>query len=468
MDKPTEQEHTTQLASQPPAEVNNLLAILQQATSTEAESDSGGPPAATGDKQTIFLISPDMQFAEDLARQIAYFGYTVPIFTHLAGIVDRVVQTRPAAMIVDHIFLEGDPTGAETLVALQHHTTPTLPIIFVADQGSMDARLQAVRANGIAYFTKPIDVGPLIDTLDKWTAAVPEEPYRILLVDDSPMMAYYNSAILKRAGMTTAVVTNPRLVVPPLIELNPDLILIDMYMPECTGMELAAVIRQQESYVSTPIVFLSGETDIDKQLDALKLGGDDFLTKPIQPNHLVSAVTSRVKRSRTLRSFMVRDSLTGLLNHTTMKEQLASELGRAQRQQTPLVYGILDIDHFKLVNDTHGHPTGDRVIKSLSRLLQQRLRKTDVIARYGGEEFAVILPQTTTAAAVKVLDDLRTGFAQIRHQSESGPFHATFSCGLASFPHYNDAQQLTDAADKVLYTAKQLGRNRVVAAEAPP
>jgi len=139
-----------------------------------------------------------------------------------------------------------------------------------------------------------------------------------------------------------------------LFEFTPDLILIDLYMPECNGTDLAKVIRQLDAFVSIPIVFLSAESNLDKQLFAMGLGGDDFLTKPIQSQHLISSVTSRIRRSRMLRSFMVRDSLTGLLNHTAIKDLLDGEVAGAIRQKKPLSFAMIDIDHFKQINDSYG------------------------------------------------------------------------------------------------------------------
>jgi diguanylate cyclase (GGDEF)-like protein len=266
---------------------------------------------------------------------------------------------------------------------------------------------------------------------------------------------------LKRAGMETRIVPDPMQIVAHLQDFNPDLILMDMYMPGCTGIELAQVIRQMENFVSVPIVYLSAETDKDRQLEAMEQGGDDFLTKPIKPGHLVSAVTSRVIRYRRLRSLMMVDGLTGLLNHTTTKENLARELLRARREGSPLSLAMLDLDRFKLVNDQFGHAMGDRVLKSLARLLRQRLRRTDIIGRYGGEEFAVILPNTPADAGFRLMNDLREAFAELVHHSEDIGFRTTFSCGLASAPPYAELVDLSNAADRALYTAKREGRNRV-------
>jgi diguanylate cyclase (GGDEF)-like protein len=196
----------------------------------------------------------------------------------------------------------------------------------------------------------------------------------------------------------------------------------------------------------------------------MSLGGDDFLTKPIRPEHLVSSVSSRIERSRLLRSFMVRDSLTGLLNHTAIKDQLEREVARAKRQGMPLSFAMIDIDRFKRVNDTYGHPVGDRVIKSLSRLLKQRLRANDVVGRYGGEEFAVIMVDTDGSAALKVLEGIREAFSCLRQVADGNEFFVTFSGGVADVADFDDAIKLGDSADKALYEAKHAGRNRLVLA----
>ena len=421
-------------------------------------------PRPGGDNRLIFLVEDDQDLAQDLALQIGYFGYTVRIFPQLAGLKRAIDQTPPGAIVTDVIFSEGDLAGIETIAEIQQARETLIPVIFISIRDDLTARLQAVRAGGCAYLTKPIDVGVLLDRLNLLTTNRTPEPHRVLIVeDDAPLAAHY-AFILQQAGMDTTVVAAPMKMMQLLVDFSPDLILMDVYMDECDGRELASVIRQQDAYVGVPIVFLSRETDPNKQLAALHLGGDDFLTKPIGPEHLISAVKSRVERAQTLRSFMVRDSLTGLLNHTTTKRQLSIEVARARRRNAPLAFAMIDIDHFKSVNDTYGHITGDRILKNLSQLLPQRLRRTDVIGRYGGEEFAIVLPDTDGPTAVKVLDEIRAGFAQVRHQHEDTSFFVTFSCGIAGFPDYETESVINEATDRALYAAKREGRNRVALA----
>jgi diguanylate cyclase (GGDEF)-like protein len=231
-------------------------------------------------------------------------------------------------------------------------------------------------------------------------------------------------------------------------------------MPACSGTELAKVIRHNDRYVSVPIIYLSAEDDLDKQLDAMSEGGDDFLTKPIKPRHLIATVRNRAARARNLRARMVRDSLTGLYNHTHTLQLLEDARSRARRSGTPLSFAMLDIDFFKKVNDTYGHPMGDRVIKSLALFLKQRLRKTDHIGRYGGEEFAVVLPDTDAATALKVLDEIRQRFAEISYPAQPMDLSCTFSCGIAELHDGVDSKALSKRADEALYEAKHSGRNR--------
>lgn len=433
------------------------------ATEASAEFSSGTEVLVEGgERKKVFLVEDDTVLLESLALQIGHFGYEVRTFSDISSFSRGIASATPSAIIMDMMFPEGVFAGAEALSGVRKEGEESIPIVFISVKSDFNTRLHAVRAGADAFFVKPLNIGALMDKLDALTRKDVMEPYRILVIDDDISLAEYHAVLLQQAGMETAVVTEPLNVMSHLISFNPDLILMDIYMPDCDGFELAKVIREMDTYVSIPIVFLSGETNVSKQMTAMSMGGDDFLTKPIQPGHLISSVTIRAERMRIIRSFMDRDGLTGLLNHTKTKEQLDFAIERTKRQGGTLSFAMLDIDWFKTVNDTYGHPVGDRVILSLARLLQQRLRKSDIIGRYGGEEFAVILSDTELSNAVRVLDDVRNSFSRIRHQCEQGEFMVTFSCGVSSFPHYGTATLLNNMSDKALYEAKHGGRNRIV------
>jgi len=431
-------------------ELNASLKVTESLQSTRAN-------------RLIFMVEDDPQQAEELAIQIRYFGYQVQILTRLEQLREVLQMITPAAVLMDLIFPEGDSAGIEIIQEMRKTILAHMPVIFISVRDDFQARLQAVRAGGQAYFTKPVNVGALIDALDRMTLGEEPLPYRVLIMDDSPMQANFSAMHLKKAGMETYIVTAPMDILQALNDFNPDLILLDLYMPECSGFELAQTIRQIERFVSIPIVYLSAETDREVQLEAVGIGGDDFLTKPIKPDHLIASVRSRVERYRQMRNLMVRDSLTGLFNHSTLKERLSQELSRAIRYNISLAFAMLDIDHFKHVNDTYGHSVGDNVLKNLARLLVNRLRTSDIVGRYGGEEFAIIFPNTSGSDAVQVLDEIRRSFGGIVHQANNGQvFHVTFSAGVAAYPGSVTPANIGDAADRALYQAKVGGRNRVV------
>jgi diguanylate cyclase (GGDEF)-like protein len=323
-------------------------------------------------------------------------------------------------------------------------------------------RLIAVRHGADGYFEKPLAAAAVIEKLEGLIAARPLAPYRILVVDDDALLTRLYVRTLEHAGMIAAAATDPMRVLELMSEFQPDLILMDLQMPGCNGAELAAVIRLDPSRFSIPIVFLSSEDLRDRRLAALRRGGDDFLVKPIPLDQLVGEVAVRAERARTVSSFMLRDGLTGLYNHATLRSLLDVELARATRARRPLSFAMLDVDHFKQVNDTHGHPAGDRVLRALAQHLTQRLRRTDVIGRYGGEEFAIVLADASPADAERILEGIRASFGAREHEAERGAFHVTLSAGISHFPAVTDSQRLVDVADRALYVAKRNGRNRVV------
>ena len=192
-----------------------------------------------------------------------------------------------------------------------------MPVIFVSIRKDFESRLQAVRAGATHYFVKPLAMKKLIQVLDEIVAdGKPIDAFRILVVDDDEALTNIYRLSLEGAGMQVMVVNDPMQALPQLKVFEPELILMDINMPACDGMELASIIRQFEEYNSTPIIFLTTEWRTEKKLAAMSLGSDDFLTKPIMPWHLVASVKSRVKRARILKngSLEIQKSLHDLEN----------------------------------------------------------------------------------------------------------------------------------------------------------
>ena len=416
----------------------------------------GVPPPG----QTVYIVEDDASLGAEIEDQLLRYGYDVAVFCDALSAEKALSEYSPAAMVVDLNLPEGELAGARLAKAYKSRLQDKKPLIFISARDDWAARLAAARAGGQVYLTKPLDFSELLDSLDAVGMWWDEVPYKVMIVEDDLILAQSYAAILQAVGLEVLVAEEVSSLISLVSEFQPDLILMDVNMPECSGLEAAAVIRQKAEWISIPIVFLSTENDINRQMEALQLGGDDFLKKPIGAEHLTAVVKMRIRRFRKLRSRMQLDTLSGLLNHATLKARLHTEISRSLRQDSDLAFAMIDLDNFKSVNDRFGHPVGDEVIKSVSRLLVQRLRHSDIVGRYGGEEFAVILPDTSLLAAQELMDELREQFSVINHRCKKGEFAGTFSVGLAALPSFTDVNGIIDAADSALYRAKDEGRNR--------
>jgi diguanylate cyclase (GGDEF)-like protein len=428
---------------------------------TEVVSADPVARVATDDgyRRHIYLVEDDPVLGQEMASQLAYFGLDVKVFPD-ATLADAAIQKKmPDLLVVDLGLPEGMLAGSRLDTTAQGEGRP--PIIFISARGDWEARLAAVRGGGSVYLTKPVDVPILLDHIDRLLHKHKPEPYRILIVDDDQVLSAHYALVLHKAGMRVEVLNQPERILNALVSFKPELILMDLYMPNVSGIEVAKVIRQDQKLFSMPIVFLSSEQDLDTQLVALHQG-DDFRQKPISDQHLVAVVEIRAERMRSLGTLMYHDGLTGALNHISLKQHLETELARARRKDTPVCFILLDIDHFKSVNDRFGHSAGDKVIKILSRLLIDRFRQSDQVGRYGGEEFGIILPDTEYDAATTIIDKIREDFAEIVHRLENTEFHCSFSAGVAQTCGRSDVKTLINAADAALYRAKYEGRNRIV------
>ncbi len=410
--------------------------------------------------RSVYILESNVALHHDIITQFQQYGFSAQVFDNLDAFTQAQTDNKPEVVMIDLLF-NATPTIKMDQLIKQAMALGILTIV-TCDDGDIQHRLTVARANAKEFFIKPYNISDIIDRIDSAVTTTKIDPYRVLIIDDSYELAKFFSLTLENEGFNSNYITKPLNVLEAITHYQPELILLDLYMPECTGFELAAVIRQQENYIDVPIVFLSSETDMKTQLQAMQRGGDEFLTKPISPEHLIIAVKTRIDRYRQLKSLFVKDSLTGLHNHTSIKQNIETEILRAQRNRKQVCLVMIDVDYFKQVNDTYGHNAGDNVLKGLARLMRQRLRQTDILGRYGGDEFVVILPETEINDAKLVIDKLRCDFEKLQFKDKGRNIAVTITCGIASYPPAKDSENLSISADVALYKAKELGRNKVV------
>nr|WP_207161478.1 diguanylate cyclase [Rhabdochromatium marinum] len=446
-----------QLREAPPTQ-----ALMQAPRAKTTVSGSSG-------KIAIWLVEDEIPLGEHLVHLLGQFGYEPHLYTRFDALAATFQDGCPDCLVMDLHLTEEELGAVEALMTGASFQALHCPVILVSAKGDFSTRMRAARLGVDGFMLKPLDIPRLVDRIERILEERHAAPYRVLIVDDDRDLAEHLRLVLGADGMDVEVLNKPEQVIEAVGSFHPELVLMDMHMPEYSGPELATVIRHHDDLLGLPIVYLSAEQNRDKQLLAMRSGADDFLTKPISDTELVAAVRVRAARFRQLANLMTKDSLTGLLKHARIKESLVRELARAQRTERALSVAMLDIDHFKKVNDTYGHAIGDRVILALAHLLKQRLRKSDSIGRYGGEEFVVILPNSDLPMAQNVLEDIRARFEGLPFLHDGQEFHCTLSAGIASTREHPDADdgQLLIVADEALYAAKHGGRNQVRSIRSP-
>lgn len=411
----------------------------------------------------VWLVEDDALLGQELARQLESFNYEVSLFSRIGDAEQAAQAQQPDMLIMDVMFEREGENSTEVLAQYPHLRKLSCPLMFATSFDDFRSRVRAAQLGAVGYFLKPLDVPRLVGRMVQVFEQRRAPPQRVLIVDDDVDLAAHYRLALLGAGMEAEVLHQPDTIMEKISAFRPELVLMDLNMPEFPGPDLAGVIRQHDNWSSLPIVYLSAETDLDRQIEALDRGADDFLTKPISDAQLISAVRVRIERARQLAEQITRDSLTGLLKHASIKESAEIEVVRSRRSGKPVTVAMLDIDHFKSVNDSYGHAVGDVVISSVAMLLRQRLRQSDIVGRYGGEEFVAVLPECNAEQAFLLMDDIRQRFAAVRFSHEGKAFNCTLSVGVACSAQHPDSTgvALLVSADEALYVAKRGGRNQV-------
>ncbi|MBZ5638928.1 MAG: diguanylate cyclase [Acidobacteriia bacterium] len=268
---------------------------------------------------------------------------------------------------------------------------------------------------------------------------------------------------------------------------QPDLILLDLMMPVLDGHGVARGLKRNLSTKSIPVILLSASNSVEDKVEAFAAGADDYVVKPFAFEEVDARIRAMLRKrelymtlestarelkasNEQLEELLVIDEKTGLSNFRHFQRRLAEEWLRAQRYGMPLSLVMFDLDNFKRLNDTLGHPAGDRALREFATLVAGGARGTDIAARYGGEEFAMILPHTAGSMAARVAERIRAAVREYVFVPDDGPARLTVSAGVATYPSHLDvesADALVRAADRALYRAKELGKDRVVVDSGP-
>lgn len=421
-------------------------------------------------RRLVFILSDDPDWSSELRAKLGSEGFQVRLFDDFNEMARRGAEELPLAIIC------GTPLPASPGNNRASPWNPfqqgrlQVPLLVISESGDFNTRLAAIRSGAIRFFTKPVDPEELLASVRQLCGEQPQTPFRVLLVDDDSMLTEMYATVLDYEGFEVTRASHPREAIDKLMAADPDLILLDLYLPICSGIDLAHMIRQYPRFESTPIVFLSVETSLDVQLACARLSGEEFLTKPVEPWRLLMVVESRARRSRLLREENRRlarrvtyqaehDALTGLPNRTLFKDRLQQALIEHQESGRKTAVLMLDLDHFHRINDVFGHEAGDQLLVTLARRLADCLGEGDTLSRPGGDELLILLPHLESLETVaEVAQELLSRTAQTAPFENESP-RLSCSIGIAVSPHDGTSgDELLKNADTALYHAKQSGR----------
>ncbi|MBD2023178.1 diguanylate cyclase, partial [Leptolyngbya sp. FACHB-711] len=409
----------------------------------------------------LLVIDGDRELTDSLLQEAIAWKMRVVVAATIEQGRAQIQQERPAAVLLDPT-LPGIP---EALLAELAAADDPIPVLIFSLKDRSIERVNALRLGGQLFLPKSATPGQIFRAVTE--VLQPPEPLhaKVLAVDDDPQILLSLRALLEPEGIQLTCLSDSTQFWETLRSVQPDLVIFDLRMPQISGLDLCQSVRHDFQWNWLPVIFLTTSSDRETIQQVFRAGADDYVTKPIVPEELLLRVLNRLKRSRLLRDRAEIDELTGVANRQHSTKTLTQLIQFATDFQQPFCLAILDLDHFKQINDRYGHAQGDRILHQFGQFLQQKFRSGDLVARWGGEEFVVGMYGISSEDSIDRLANMLEEWQAQTITSLTGELlKVSFSAGLAQFPADGTALQvLYRAADAALYRAKRGGRSRIVA-----
>jgi len=309
----------------------------------------------------------------------------------------------------------------------------------------------------------PAPADGLADDATKSVVLQEQIENRILIVDDDVDLAAYLKGILEERGYPVSIALSAERGLKLFYDWKPDLVLLDILLPDTNGMDVLQQLVDKSRQEHTPIIMISVEDTKDYRIRAYRCGAMDFCAKPLDPELLIALIDNRFRMIRSWQRSIIVDELTQAYNRKHFNRAIQQLISDFQRTGRVFATALMDLDRFKQVNDTYGHPMGDEVLRTFAANVRKTKRDADIFCRYGGEEFALLLPNTDRDQAEELLQRIRGQFSTHTFSSDDRAFQVTFTAGVTDSREDNAfADKLVEEADQALYSGKQSGRNRTV------
>ena len=437
--------------------------VLAKAATVEAGEAARPTASSATTARRIYHLSDGNPLAFELGQRLEADGYEVEPVETVDELSELLMALSPQLVLVDAsrmADLTAVGTARRDTQQRAHNQNQRIQLVAMAAQDNLQSRLDARRAGVDALLFPPFNASDVLRQLQVLLTPAAEEKVRVLIVEDDRAQALFAQSVLTNAGMQAQVEQDPMHVLEALEALHPDLVLMDLHMPHANGVELTALIREHPAFMRLPIVFLSGENDPDARFEAINAGGDDFLSKPIRPKHLIAAVQNRVRRMRTLQqqgpALGARDEATGLYRRAYVLDRVNDALGTSADQRSNVGGALfLEIDGAAALRDRLGLAALEQLLVAAGSAVATTLGDLHVGARINDNAFLILATELDDAA----LDSLAQ---RLRGQIQEHPFEVLgkamrlrASVGICPLRFgFGDASALLNTAERACREAR--------------
>lgn len=452
-------------------------------------------------KAKILIVDDKPKNVKRLAAQLPINEFNVIVAYGGAEAMQKIDDQRPDLILLD--IMMPDIDGYEVTRRVKANpATREIPVILVTASDGRDDKAKGLQAGAEEFLTKPVNKSELqarvtsmlrlsqyrdqlklrIESEQNFTSPQrhritdkkPKDLPHILLVEDNEVYIKTIKYFMQDQPYELIVCREGEKAIALARKGKIDLILLDIMLPGMDGFDVCRILKESEETHHIQVVIVTLLTDLESRIKGVKMGADDYLIKPIDKRELAARIKVLLQKKAYLDRLLshyekaltsaIKDLPTGLYNHVYFKQFLELEVKRAIRQEYTTSLIMMDIDDFKLFNDTYGHLTGDSVLLEIARVIKENVRETDLPARYGGEEFAIVLPYSDKTGAQIAATRIKKGLQSIDFPCDAAdpPPKITVSIGVAQCPpDANNHEQLIRCADKMLYKAKNEGKDRI-------
>ncbi|QQR59964.1 MAG: diguanylate cyclase [Candidatus Melainabacteria bacterium] len=446
---------------------NNYLAAQTPypfATPTPAQTQAPQPEPAPPIVPThdVVVVSSNMEKLRALSTALSHQAISVRPCSDLNQAWETTLNHMPNGLLVCVPVQAGNAYQFISQVRALPGAE-NIAIIVLGEEHAFLESINTVKARADAFLALPVEVDAILEKFKYFFGRGKPQLYRILCMEQDPLEAQSVVETLEHAGYNVLWQSDPFAFEESLLAFSPDLILLDAASSQIDGFELSRYLRQSERFATVPVLFLTGENNLEAHMEGARSLADDYLVKPVIPELLVATVSGKLERFRIFKKLLKNDPLTQILNYDHFVD-LAQRSLKARANlpgASRAILTVIDIDNLKSLNNTFGFAVGDRTLLALVQVIRKVFRHTDLIGRVGGDRIAILDYGLPLRETMETVDDLLLNFAQVPHKSKGNIFKVTASAGISAAMEQERFADLLERSLRAVQNAKSQGKGRI-------